>query len=754
MKRISSLILFLLVSLMAFAKGGNDFELNVTWNLKYGILRETGATRGERPEGFISDFIIREDETSLELRNFYCAKAIQQTVCPVIFFDRNGKIISYVKFQKTDGPTNYSVDIPKNCYKYQLSTEYIKKYGPVVMCNRKNTTYEIKAKETAMTRAEQLMMEKGISSIKSGLKARKVMYSMPVDTSYRQVVYTKGRRISAVMEECEKAFTGRKIKIVIDQPMNLEQTDVLSARKNSYVVESRYPVTGLSQELSGQVINGILRVRRPSSQESFDCVMVDGQKYTLASRYDEEEPGTFPTFRAKSISLKGSEPDGYVYTLSVGKGHGITKSALVKLYTEWISIYAKVVAVSQTSVSIKTDTKLSDFIVSKDYPVSLYNVYNQQSDAKAGQFWYDSQYIYCKLIPGSSRPKSVRVAVNSKLFRIANSTGITFSGVRFEHTAASKIFSYVSQGLMEQDGVISVERSSNIHFLDCEFEGIGDYCVSFKNNTTGCSVQGCYFHEIGTGGIIVNNPKMPWEKGYKKDDTGNIMIYSNIIRGYGKVRPCGVGILAGFGNDISIISNHVFDGYYTAINLGWGWNQYHLNRNNYVAGNVVHHIMKFLLCDGGGIYTLSDWDGGSIECNEVYCVNTRSRRDCALGIYHDQGSANILDYRNSVYACDVANGSCYKNGWVLENNYGFIGAKVLEERSAKDVLTSHASGNKMHQTLKEGLEKPALVDYSGRKIPVFKSKYADKTSLSDEYIEHYRKLYNELSLNRNNPYFR
>jgi len=681
-----------LISATSFSSS-SDYELSVTWKLKYGILLQDGSTRGERPEGYISEMIEREGETQLVLRNFYCTKAIQQVVCPVVFYDKKGKVVGYEVFKKQDGPSDYVVKVPSNCAKYQLSTENINSLNPTASCNRDSK--QAAAKNATKRAQYSSAIDKDVTTVKNKIKKRSVIYSMPVFSKPDLSVTLRPSdgSLSDLMKQCESKYKNKVIAINIEGDYNVNKTEVLSVNKNKYIITCSGVVSGLSKVSGYKVKGDVLSFNRPKGLNSIESILINGEEYSVCGDYDQNNPDQMPSFKDVKITEVSTSNGRYVYRIPLKDVSHFVKGSYIKIYSEWICQMAEVVSVGKKSIDVASHTAFGQTLMKSTYPVNLYCVRNNSKYIKPGTFWYDGTTVYCKLKNRNTKVSSVEVPTEDILFSVQNASGVIFKGIHFNYTAASDIFTYYEQGAIDCDGCVSVVSSRNIHFLDCEFDHIGNNCISIRRNSSECSVQGSYFHDLGSGAIAVNNSKMPWQSGYKEDATQSILIYSNIVRGYGNINAGSAGILVGYGNQISIISNHVFDGYYTGISVGWGWNQYKLNKNTYVAGNVVHHIMKFLLCDGGGIYTLSNWEGGSIEGNTIYCVNSRSRRDCAFGIYHDEGSAEILDYNNLVYACDLGNGSCYSSGVIENNIYAYIGDYVFQVREGSNGLTSYATKN-------------------------------------------------------------
>jgi len=123
---------------------------------------------------------------------------------------------------------------------------------------------------------------------------------------------------------------------------------------------------------------------------------------------------------------------------------------------------------------------------------------------------------------------------------------------------------------------------------------------------------------------------------------------NNEISGYGMNYLSAVGILIqnSYGN--RIIQNHIHNGFYTGISVGWVWGYGRsISRDNVIERNHIHHIGQGVLSDMGAIYTLGPAPGTVIRNNLIHDID--AYKYGGWGIYNDEGSTGILVEKNIVY---------------------------------------------------------------------------------------------------------
>ncbi len=196
---------------------------------------------------------------------------------------------------------------------------------------------------------------------------------------------------------------------------------------------------------------------------------------------------------------------------------------------------------------------------------------------------------------------------------------------------------------------------------ECEIAHVGTYGIWLRRGSSGCRLVKNHLFDLGAGAIRVGEMEMPRDAADFAD--GNL-VENNYIHDYGEVYAAGVGVLVGQSSDNRIRHNEIHDGYYSGMSLGWNWGQSptHAHRN-LVEFNHIHHVMRGLLSDGAGIYTLGTSPGTAIRNNVIHDVFAYEQPPIAWGIYLDAESNQIL----------VENNLCYNvlSGGLMMHNGGF-----------------------------------------------------------------------------------
>jgi hypothetical protein len=126
-----------------------------------------------------------------------------------------------------------------------------------------------------------------------------------------------------------------------------------------------------------------------------------------------------------------------------------------------------------------------------------------------------------------------------------------------------------------------------------------------------------------------------------------------------------VAIGAGYPREILIANNEVRCAPYTGISVGFGWSSVdNAMRENRILNNDIHHTSQ-VLCDAGGIYTLSKQPDSVISGNYIHDITLPEWADYATsGIYMDEQTAGYTVEYNVI-----------EQGWGVgrnrngENNY-------------------------------------------------------------------------------------
>ena len=216
-----------------------------------------------------------------------------------------------------------------------------------------------------------------------------------------------------------------------------------------------------------------------------------------------------------------------------------------------------------------------------------------------------------------------------------------------------------------ESGAISAIGLRHASIEDCEITRVGAHAITLLQGCAHNRIRKCHMHDLGGGGVylywaIPRQGKRPtWRPRGEFDHIVHNEIDNCFIHDMTHVFHGSVGVLTGPCAAFNRIThNDICYGDYTGISLGWGWSAKQ-TAGYFQAGNVaeynhVHHVMNYLLDDGGGIYLLG-WQKGARVCyNWIHDVRHDLLGHGAKGIYPDQGTSGVLFEGNVVH--DVVQG--------------------------------------------------------------------------------------------------
>ena len=182
----------------------------------------------------------------------------------------------------------------------------------------------------------------------------------------------------------------------------------------------------------------------------------------------------------------------------------------------------------------------------------------------------------------------------------------------------------------------------------CEIARVGGYGIWLGRGTKRCRLVRNHVHDLGAGGVRVGEAAMAKTD---DDEASENVVHNNYIHDGGYVYPAGVGVwlAQSSGNVISHNEIHSFN--YSGLSVGWTWSEArNRTHHNTIEHNHVHHVVRGVLSDAGGIYTLGTQRGTVIRNNVFHDIwPYRGRPAMAWGIYFDQGSNGMLVENNIVY---------------------------------------------------------------------------------------------------------
>jgi len=266
--------------------------------------------------------------------------------------------------------------------------------------------------------------------------------------------------------------------------------------------------------------------------------------------------------------------------------------------------------------------------------------------------------LYYWPLPGEEMTKAEVVApVLDELLRFAGDPDagqfvehVRVAGLSFQHAdwTLSEEGYGDPQAAVTVPAVVSAKGARHCVVEQCEIAHVGTYGVWFSRGCKDNRIVQSHIHDLGAGGVRIGEATMA-----EKDvaESSRNVVSNNYIHDGGRVYAAGVGVWVAQSshNEISHNDIHSFD--YSGMSIGWNWNEApNRTQHNLIEHNHVHHVVRGMLSDGGGIYTLGTQNGSIVRNNVFHDIFPYMGKPAmAWGIYMDQGSNGHLIENNIVY---------------------------------------------------------------------------------------------------------
>lgn len=349
------------------------------------------------------------------------------------------------------------------------------------------------------------------------------------------------------------------------------------------------------------------------------------------------------------------------------------------------------VAANGAYKDIAVNTTEKEIVFNREWPQKspdqAYHFENSRDFIDQPGEWYldnnsSPRYVYYKPRPGENMATAMVMAPQVEtLVHVAGSDlgnhvhHLVFEGITFEHANWTRPSLHGNIGLQSQQFSVGNDRcdrpaaafyianADHMRLTRNVFRNCGSTGLDVYTSTHDVVVEGNVFHHLSGNGMQIgkfSEPDAAIATPYNPADTReyceNNVIANNYIYTCGTDYYCSNGIAAGYVRNTSIIHNEITDMPYIGINCGWGWTfSTNAMSNNHIEYNHIHHVMN-LLCDGAGIYTLSNQQPAStIKYNyiqhttrSVWATTQYTPTYPVASIYLDQGSSGFTIDQNCV----------------------------------------------------------------------------------------------------------
>ena len=223
--------------------------------------------------------------------------------------------------------------------------------------------------------------------------------------------------------------------------------------------------------------------------------------------------------------------------------------------------------------------------------------------------------------------------------------------------AAYCVFATNDVGLRRPPAAVIVADTEDFTMKNCIVENTGSAGVDLMRGTKRSVIRDCIVRQTAGNGIMVGSffvdENTDMHTVYHPENESDVCegdwIVNNLVTDVGTDYQGAVAIGAGYPRDILIANNEVCNAPYTGISVGFGWSdQPSCMRGNRILNNEIHHTSQ-VLCDAGGIYTLSAQPSSEISGNYIHDIRLPDWADYATsGIYMDEQTSGFTVKNNVI----------------------------------------------------------------------------------------------------------
>jgi len=387
-----------------------------------------------------------------------------------------------------------------------------------------------------------------------------------------------------------------------------------------------------------------------------------------------------------------------------------TRGAEAIVMNLWSESHLPITGVDLDS-SLLTFGWRSVYRLDKENPFYLLNL--PEILDEPGEWFFDTDHREVIYLPVPGESLEGFAPIIPRLSRVLEITGmpaerrfveyLQFRGITFSHTGwhlsdapstgESPRRGGFGQAAIGLPATVQADGLRHSLFEQCEVTHAGTSGLALKAGCTDNTINQCRFSDLGGGGILIGETKIPE---YQDQRTSHNSVINCELGNLGLQYHSAVGIWIGQSPNNRLIHNHIHDLYYSGISIGWTWGYGpSAAGGNLVILNHVHHVGKRadgdgpILADMGGIYTLGGQPGTLIRQNFFHDI--AARQYGGWGIYYDEGSTRIVSEENIVLRTSHEGfHQHYGKENVFRNNILAYGGGYQVRRDHEELHTSFA----------------------------------------------------------------
>ena len=280
---------------------------------------------------------------------------------------------------------------------------------------------------------------------------------------------------------------------------------------------------------------------------------------------------------------------------------------------------------------------------------------------------------------------------------------ITLKGISVHHldwtTERARRYDHQDYSTVKWAGIYARGlRYSRIE--NCEVANLGTHGIYLEQGCKHNLIVQCHIHNVGGGGIYLSSRH---NSAKKWDAVEHNTVDNNFIHDLGHVFSGAVGVWLGRGTHNVISHNEISDNDWSGISIGWPGTPH--SAGNIVEHNHIHHVLRGVLGDGAGIYTLGVSPGSIIRNNLIHHVYEYPGASPGRGIYHDTKSADYTCENNVIYRVSANGVLCCGEAeriTIRNNVFAFCGKGGIRSPSLSGTIERNLIYNRADTAALEG----------------------------------------------------